>query len=218
MSETNLGAPSKTEEATKKSCRTCGEPISSSASKCVHCQSWQDWRSMFATSTTVLSLLVALISVTTAALPTIVGLLTPKRSELSFSFQGVAGPDDQLTLQFLGSNSGTKPGSVRGATYLKGLRWISRSFHLSSSQQDRSAIILEPGKAELLSFSLDRGAVLDSPPDLTRCDLHILYSNFDGTDGRFPITVDCARLVRMFNPLGKQRIYDQEKRARRSAN
>ena len=56
-------------------CRTCRKEIEPGAKKCVECDSYQDWRRFLAMGNTTLALLVALISVITAALPAIEKLL-----------------------------------------------------------------------------------------------------------------------------------------------
>ena len=56
-------------ERHKKQCTTCGEEIANSARKCIHCDTYQDWRRYLTFSSTVLALLVALLSVATVAGP-----------------------------------------------------------------------------------------------------------------------------------------------------
>src|ERR1700761_1819971 len=53
----------------KKHCRFCYSPMPVAANKCVACQEQQDWRRYLGFSSTILSLLVALISVVTFAIP-----------------------------------------------------------------------------------------------------------------------------------------------------
>jgi hypothetical protein len=90
--------------ADSKPCVVCQEPIKLHASKCIHCGSYQDWRSniSFSLSTSVLSLLVALITVLTAAVPVLKEALTPKNSHLTFSFQGAS--TDPIRLVVLATN------------------------------------------------------------------------------------------------------------------
>ena len=62
-------------------CRVCRETIKDGASKCTHCDSFQKrWRSFFNFSSLVLSLLIALIAVTTAGIPVFKSLKAPKAS------------------------------------------------------------------------------------------------------------------------------------------
>src|SRR5437660_570837 len=72
-----------------KHCKACQEPINRNARKCIHCQGEQgEIRRRLAFSSTVLALLVALISVLTAAAPVLKEALTPKNSDIELSFQG----------------------------------------------------------------------------------------------------------------------------------
>jgi hypothetical protein len=60
-----------------KKCRECGEQIPESARKCSKCDAYQDWRHIFGFGTTTLSLLVALFSVLTVAVPVLERAFTP---------------------------------------------------------------------------------------------------------------------------------------------
>ena len=72
-----------------KPCKICQEPINRGARKCIHCQSSQGWLSGLAVSATMMSLLVALVSVLAAAVPAFKSLLTPVNSDLVFVPQGM---------------------------------------------------------------------------------------------------------------------------------
>ncbi len=84
--------------SSKKLCRICCEPIAAGARKCIHCDSFQDWRGNLGVSATVLSLLVALVSVLTASAPILTKTLTPERSDLAFAFQGANSYQPSLRL------------------------------------------------------------------------------------------------------------------------
>ncbi len=58
-------------------CKVCMLPMPSGARKCAECSSWQDWRSHVTFGSTLLSLLVALVSVLTFAVPIWKTSLTP---------------------------------------------------------------------------------------------------------------------------------------------
>src|SRR5215469_8570287 len=96
-------------------CKICGEPISTTARKCTHCDSYQDWRGGINISNTVLSLLVALVSVLAVAIPAIHEALKAKNSELRFAFQGV----NKEAITIFATNSGTRPGAVQSTLTLK---------------------------------------------------------------------------------------------------
>ena len=95
-----------------KPCPICAEPINQRAWKCIHCQSeLGGWRRRLGISSTILALLVALISVLTAAVPVLKDTLTRKNSDVDVSFQGA----DANIVSVVLSNRGTRPGSFRGA-------------------------------------------------------------------------------------------------------
>ena len=71
-----------------KACKVCAEEIKKAARICIKCNSYQDWRANLSVSNTVLALLVALISVLTAAVPALKQTFTPKNSSISVTFQG----------------------------------------------------------------------------------------------------------------------------------
>jgi hypothetical protein len=66
-------------------CVTCKEQIVLGATKCIHCDSFQDWRGTLSISSTVLSLSVALVAVLGFTLPIIRETTTPKNSDISLS-------------------------------------------------------------------------------------------------------------------------------------
>jgi hypothetical protein len=85
------------------------------ARKCIHCDSYQDWRGEITFSSTILSLLVALVAILTAFIPAMVTVLTPNNSSIGSTFQWEE--DDQLAVYAY--NSGVRPGNVLYAI----LRW-----------------------------------------------------------------------------------------------
>jgi hypothetical protein len=142
----------------KKQCTTCGETIAESARKCIHCDSYQDWRRYLAFSSTVLALLVALLSVATVAGPVFRDLLISKDSELVASFQELN--DEEAT--FVVSNSGTRPGTVGEAFVIVARRntpgsQILRDF-ISVPRGPRhvreESFFVDAGKSRLVSYAL----------------------------------------------------------------
>lgn len=92
-------------------CKVCCESIQDGARKCIHCDSFQDWRRFLNMSGTVLALLVALITVSSTALPQMIALLTPSFSEVSVVQRGFKG--NQLAFHMV--NSGTAEASFISA-------------------------------------------------------------------------------------------------------
>ena len=100
---------SDTAEQTQKLCRTCAQLIPTLAKKCTHCGDFQDWRSHLGMSTTVLSLLVALVSVSSQAIPVILNAIKPAAAaEIRATLQG----SDQFFLTILVTNTGQLTGGV----------------------------------------------------------------------------------------------------------
>jgi hypothetical protein len=95
------------EKSQGKPCRTCCEPIALGAQKCIHCGSYQDLRRYFTFSSTVLSLLVALLSVTGLVAPIVADLLKPNDSYIEFSPSAADGD----ALYVFTTNSGKQAGT-----------------------------------------------------------------------------------------------------------
>jgi hypothetical protein len=95
-------------------CPDCLEIVPRRVRICPNCKAYQDWRRYVGIGQTNLALLVALISVMTAAIPVFKEYLSPQNSALTFVFQRSA----QDRIGFFVSNSGIRPGSVNGATFV----------------------------------------------------------------------------------------------------
>jgi hypothetical protein len=167
----------------------CQEPIKPHVSKCVHCGSYQDWRSNlpFSLTTSVLSLLVALITVLTAAIPVLHEALTPKNSDLTFSFHGAS--TDPLRLIVLATNQGVRPGTVHPASPLLTMSG-KLSMPLSLAESDPSYFnppseapptIIDPGKSRLFTFAIwDATGETDDSIYSGHCLLRISTTDFVG--------------------------------------
>ncbi len=132
-----------------KRCTVCAEPINKDASKCIHCQSDQNWKSRLGLSSSILSLLVALVAVIGAVGPIIVKTFTPEDSRLISSFQGA----DQGRIRLLISNTGTRPGSIKpgGWITLPNGKQQAIGMTLPTAPNER---VVEPGKSSLTSFAV----------------------------------------------------------------
>lgn len=118
-----------------KKCLVCGKDIEDSAIKCVHCDSFQNWRRFFGTSQQViLSLLVALISVTTVAVPILIEELTPQKSAISITYLS----SEVHLVSVLAVNTGTRPGVISGAALIiEGKKYTINLI--------RGPVIIKPG-------------------------------------------------------------------------
>jgi hypothetical protein len=118
------------------SCLECREPLRAGAGKCVRCNAYQDWRRYFAFSTTVLSLLIALLSVATVCIPVLIDALRPADAVIRLSIGDISTPslawsyyrqragwgdlpphvadrfEISLVVRLVATNSGTRPGVI----------------------------------------------------------------------------------------------------------
>ena len=62
-------------------CKQCCNDIPPGARLCSHCSSYQDWRSWFSVSSTVLAMLTALVSVLGIATPAVINVLHSPKSD-----------------------------------------------------------------------------------------------------------------------------------------
>jgi hypothetical protein len=198
MTQTDTSGASAT--ADSKPCVVCQEPIKLRASKCIHCGSYQDWRSniSFSLSTSVLSLLVALITVLTAAVPVLKEGLTPKNSDLTFSFQGA--PTDPMRLVVLATNRGVRPGTVHPASSILTMSG-KLSMELALADEPVPSLspptIIEPGKSRLFSFDIWPAGMTGETDESIysgRCLLRIPTTDFVGNPDDHEIDVGCKRV------------------------
>ena len=190
-----------------KTCRTCGEEIAASAQKCIHCDSYQDWRRFFAFSSPVLALLVALVSVATFAVPIFRDLLVPKDSHLVGSFQGFT--DNEPV--FVVSNSGNRAGTVGEASiYVVELSEgnpvradsaeIIDGLPLASKYRDESFFV-DAGQSKVIKYqSHPAAAALQSHWEKVdasnlKCAISINLINFSGKRSNPCFQWDCNRLL-----------------------
>lgn len=90
----------------------CLEPIASGARKCIHCGSYQNWRRFLNVGTGMLSLMVALVSVLTVAVPVFKSALTVQQPEMHYSFLRYR----SRTMEVICSNLGQRPGILKRVT------------------------------------------------------------------------------------------------------
>ncbi len=195
-------------EASTTACRVCGEDIKAAAKKCVHCDSYQDWRGQLGLSTEVLSLLVALISVLTIAVPVFVNAFAVENSRFAFSFQR----SEELAFTVFVSNEGTRPGVMSNYAVVSVKGDGGKHFEVGAGPKDiavRQVSVVKPGTSELITlYRLHNGVPVTSYnsaadeklPDVSlwknlRCELTFDVTNFDGSDESTAVPVDCAKLT-----------------------
>jgi hypothetical protein len=197
--------PSEEKLEPTKPCKVCAEKIKSAARICIHCSSYQDWRADLNISSTVLSLLVALVSVLTVAAPVMINALTPKNSKLAVSFQGA----NNQNMDILVSNGGSRPGTIRLPVSLaiattKG----SATIPLTFSGVISPAALLDPGKSQLLIFNIQDRRIsgadatvtvpvlnnFDGDYEKATCTLKVTKTDFTGEKSELVVPIDCREL------------------------
>jgi hypothetical protein len=176
-----------------KPCRVCGEDIKIAALKCVHCDSWQNWQRLFGFGGTLLSLLVALVAVLTAAVPVILNAVTPKVSQLDFSVQALS-PDRVVVLA---SNSGVRPGTVNNrALVVAGLREYVDTADIGG------VTVVEPGHTIPMEFYWETSGSSILAIFVHKCEVRLHYTNFDGSDKDIEVPFNCHKVPVSFAPQG----------------
>ncbi len=178
----------------KKPCRICGEDINISARKCIHCNSFQDWHVYLGMSTSVLSLLVALVSVVALSVPVIKDAIQPKNSQVTLKFQYY----NRDAINLIVSNPGNRPGGI-GEAYFD----VSGPIDPESTQSgftvplinEKEITFIDAGASEQLIFGAEKSSQIREQTgkgmsELT-CKLTIPIIEFDGTERKFVIEKNC---------------------------
>jgi hypothetical protein len=177
-----------------------------SALKCIECDSFRGWRRLFGFSSTMLSLLVALVSVSTAAVPVFRNAF---RSADVTRFAFATQDSDAEHVSILVNNTGTMPGTVRFLDF-----WIAnasgRDVAVISARprgERVGAVLIGPRAYRLVSFDVqgrigwvrgDGERFADFLPTLTasaagrlKCALRINFVRFDGKSGNYASPAFC---------------------------
>jgi hypothetical protein len=176
---------------THKSCKVCGEDIRASAKKCIQCDSYQDLRGGLGISATVLSLLIALVSVLTTAATVFDSAFANDRSYLDFSFQGA----DTSTLAAFVINSGSRPGTLHGAEVRARVGGDLVTFGLISMDMAvNNGRIIRPQSADQVIF-LSSGTATNGGTAVGQdCTFSIFLTNFNSETERVTKSIDCDRV------------------------
>jgi len=167
--------------ALRRRCPACAELIRSEAKRCRYCDTALTWREHLTLSNTILAFAVALVTVATAAIPVIYNLTRTKNSNLEAQIYGPDGPH----LNWIVSNSGSRPGSVGSATF--DLEVADRSTGLDTGWMiPRPPSIVEPEKTALVSQTLE--------PSLLTNIWGAIESAERNSPGHYVILNQCERL------------------------
>jgi hypothetical protein len=130
----------------KKPCPVCGEKIARAAHKCVECDSYLDWRRYVNVSSSVVSLLIALISVMALSVQHIKGVFDKGHSNVRVAV--VRTSPGMISL--LAFNDGNRPGAVSPAEFDV---YDSRVGNVQYMMVPKDgAFIVEPGKAKQIDL------------------------------------------------------------------
>ena len=135
-------------------CTFCKNVINPEAVKCPKCGSFQNWRKNINLSTTLVSLLIALISVTGIVVPILWQALTPSRSQVSVEHAFVT---DNFAYLYL-ANSGSRPALIETIKLRIG-NYIVGFPPNRIGQTDDQRVVLP---LETAILRLDRQSVIDN--------------------------------------------------------
>jgi hypothetical protein len=154
----------------------------------------QSWRARLSVSATMMSLLVALVTVLTAAVPAFKSLVTPENSALLFAGQG----GTATTVSILVSNKGIRAGSVRSGSLVldNGALLTLHIFGLDKNEPR----IVEPGKSELIKFYSE--AHLEAAYAPKDCLLRLISMDFLGARREDHVTLDCREVQSFLSAHG----------------
>jgi len=177
----------------KTLCTVCKSEINSGAKKCIHCNSFLDWRRFLHFNTIVISLLVALISVISATAPVLKSILTPQ-ADTRFALFSIRG--DKVNV--LATNTGQRAAVLKEA-------WIemkeagsgkTRRVLLSKTDDKGKELIFEPDKWKNLVLSpveLHDAINLIHPEDYTSCRLFFVTFDLDHKLHEFTVDFSCKK-------------------------
>lgn len=129
-------------------CSTCREPIRINAVRCVHCDAYQGWRRHISLSSTVLALLVALVSVTSAAVGSLTQALTPVRSDVQVKYLFA----DDFGVWLSATNSGSRAGIIAGGS----IEFPPENHLINLPGIPYDPILLTPGETKVFRVSIKR--------------------------------------------------------------
>jgi hypothetical protein len=130
-------------------CPVCAEPISPAAHKCVHCDSYIDWRRFVFLGNTALALVIALVSVVTTAVTVYRATAAPPDSTLAFRYVGVVAGKPT----FLASNPGTSTGVVGTGTLQIGTPSDGLFVPLAVENTEAGILLVEGGKVRQFALT-----------------------------------------------------------------
>jgi predicted nucleic acid-binding Zn ribbon protein len=158
LSDATLCTICKSPQGSFLPCVKCGRLIDKKASVCSNCQALQHWRRSFSLSTTVLSLLIALIAVMSPAI-TAYNYLRDYHSRTSF----IVTDFGDKTISVYVWNTGSKPSALSRSLLILGNVPLAT---LEPSKSDRTKTVIPPHDKAILELSVagltEKGIALES--------------------------------------------------------
>lgn len=200
------GGSTQTAGPSTVACIVCKEEIKAGAQKCIHCDSFQDWRASLTVSSSVLALLVALVSVIGVTAPVLHSVLVKPNSRVLFAFEKA-----QLQSVFVvASNPGDRPGSL-GTAEIKVESEQTKEIRVVKlfSYSERPHVVTEvvaPGESkefQLVPTKQYEGPFLSSGlavlgiPGPYHCEVTIDALQFDGSVKKFGFARNCAEFSKV---------------------
>jgi hypothetical protein len=192
-----------------KPCKVCGETIKAVARICYHCSNYQDWRSEFNLGSAVLTSLVAVLAVLGVIVPIATTVVTPKNSELLFSYLGSTAE----SISVLATNNGIRPGAVRYPVALqilpsKDAKAPDATVNLQViNKQGSAALVVDAGKSAAIDLRL-------GPPVPERVDNKLLGRDvcmieiesiaFKAAAAKAHVPVDCSEFRKFIEQLDRE--------------
>lgn len=186
-------------------CSICKEKLIPGAIKCTHCGSFQNWRRHISFSSSFLSILLALISVTTVFITVTSESLTKNDSDIQASiinwqrtfFNDLGRFSQVLIVETFITNNGKRPAAIK-AISLKGsgdkeFQYLGSGTHEVSddySHEEITAQIVEPGKTLILKNHIK--TLLDAETftkKYSNSEIRIEVVNFSGKKQNIEIDI-----------------------------
>jgi hypothetical protein len=178
-------------------CTTCKEIINTDAAKCIHCGSFQNWRRHLDFGSSILSMMIAFISVVTVFITVVANSTMENNSNINASiinWQRSFITDGQiyqvLNVEIFVTNTGQRPGAVKTVAIRgdgeKQFQYMRSELVESSSEYLHEGVksqIVEPGKTLLLKKHLKASLTVDEfEKKYKNSDLRVQIVNFNGRE------------------------------------
>ncbi len=137
-------------DSSKTKCTTCQSEIECGALKCMHCDSFQDWRRYITFSHSLVALIVALVSVMGLAIPVIVDTFHTPKSDIKISAESCnQASGGHLHFNLLVTNKGDRPGFIKDLT----ISFVMKDVNKNMDEVTRLIRTDNAGKVELLPIN-----------------------------------------------------------------